>query len=233
MRQPPVSPRMFRATGIGLIFGLATMTSMALAGDLLNSQWGFQTSYPDTWTVEQFTPGPLIVQGVPAGETLVNCNTTAASIAETKNMTQADINNQVNPEQLNETFWRTAIYTRVQNVKIESHGVRLHPSGIKVPEAFVSYDQTEQGVTIHARARSTIFITPGATFSITCNAIAEKYDTYSAAFAGVVDSFRMKNAIVASLSANQSYAPQRLPINLNLATYNAMIGVNTRRARMH
>jgi hypothetical protein len=101
-----------------------------------------------------------------------------------------------------------------------------------VPEAFAVYEQTEQGVTIRAKVRTTIFITPGATFSISCNAVSDKFDTYRTAFAGIVESFRARNEVVAMLSSPRPYGPQQFPLDLKRTTANALIGVNTRRAVM-
>jgi hypothetical protein len=89
---------------MGVIAGLLSMASAAWADALFNQQWGFRTTYPEGWQVQQFAPGPLVVQAIPPGETLVNCNTTAASVPETKDMTQEVINSEVAPEQLNEQF---------------------------------------------------------------------------------------------------------------------------------
>ena len=91
-------------------------------------------------------------------------------------------------------------------------------------------DQTQDGTTLHVRARTTIFITPGVSYSITCNAVSEKFDTYSTDFASAVDSFRLRNNIVAMLSAPRPRARMMAPLNLDHVSFNAPVGVNSLRA---
>jgi hypothetical protein len=230
MFKPASLHRLFTRIAFGAVAGLMSLAAVAASSELFNQQWGFVETYPDSWSLQQFRTGALVAQAVPPGETLVNCNTTAASVAETKNLSQDDINGQVNTDVMNEKFWRSAVYSRVQNVKVSSAEVRQHASGIKVPEAFASFDQTVEGATIHVRARTTIFITPGISYSITCNAVSDKFDTYSNDFAAAVDSFRLRSEIVAMLSARRPGPRVMAPLNLDQASFNVTVGVNSLRA---
>jgi hypothetical protein len=80
------------------------------------------------------------------------------------------------------------------------------------------------------RARTTIFITPGISYSITCNAVSDKFDTYGNDFAAAVDSFRLRSDIVAMLSAPRPGPRLTAPLNLDHASFNVPIGVNSLRA---
>jgi hypothetical protein len=155
-----------------------------------NQQWGFSAAYPKSWTVQQGTVGPVYVQGSPPPpEQLVNCNTTAGKVPETIGLTQAQINAQL-AAPVGEEFWLKTVYAQHADVKLASQVSRKHASGLQVQEAFVSFTQTLGAVPLRVRTRTTIFVTPGSTFSISCNALDEKFDKYKKEFAAIVESFR-------------------------------------------
>jgi hypothetical protein len=76
----------------------------------------------------------------------------------------------------------------------------------------VSYTDNLGGTPVQARTRTTIFVTPGQTFSISCNALTEKFDKYKPDFAAIIESFRP--GIPASVDA----APPANPDLLRVAT---------------
>ena len=188
----------------------AASVAAAASSEVTNAQWGFRTTYPGSWIVQQGTAGPIYVSAAPpAPETLVRCNTTAEKNQETKAYTQAKLNEGLR-ESMGADFWSKQVFSRFQNVKIESHAARRHPAGIQVQQAVASYDDQVQGQTVRGRTSTTIFVTPGATFSISCNAQAGKYAKYKNAFAGIVDSFRL--ADTNSVDAVQTGAPALSPV---------------------
>lgn len=216
------------AATLAMIF---VLTTSAPAESVVNDQWGFTIDYPAGWNVAQSPIGPVYVEAVPAApETQVNCKTTAVKVPATEKMSQEDINKDVANEEIwSEDFWRKAVYGRFNNVEFESHSVRAHPSGIRTPEAVASYDDTTVTPMVRAKTRSVAFITPGATFSVSCNAAAEKFERYRQDFAAIIDSFRMKRDIIASLSARR---PGMLPvvrIDLRQTAASASAGVSVRR----
>lgn len=183
-----------------IILGFVGLAMMGLhqsvaapAVEIKNAQWGFRSTYPAGWVVQQGSTGPIYVSAAPpAPETLVRCNTTAETVAETQVISQARLNaglsTPVPPE-----FWSQQVFGRFQKVKVESNGSRLHPSGVQVQEAVVSYDDLVSGKTVRGRTSTTIFVTPGATFSLSCNAQVEKFTKYKTDFAAIVASFRVKD----------------------------------------
>lgn len=185
----------------------AVAASILLAGSaaaetVVNDQWGFAIDVPAGWEVRQGVGGPVYVEAVPAApEMQVICKATAAKVPTTEKMSQEDINKEVANESIwSEDFWRGVVYQKFNNVEFESHGVRAHPSGIPTPEAVVTYDDTTVSPMVRAKTRTVVFITPGATFSVSCNAIVEKFERYRQNFASIIDSFRLKRDIIAAIN---------------------------------
>jgi hypothetical protein len=182
----------------------AASVAAAASNEVTNSQWGFRTTYPASWVVQQGTAGPIYVSAAPpAPETLVRCNTTAEKSDETRTYTQSKLNEGLG-QSMGADFWSKQVFGRFQNVQIESHASRRHPSGIQVQQAVASYDDQVQGETVRGRTSSTIFVTPGATFSISCNAQAGKYAKYKNDFAKLVDSFRLSDTNTVDAGATAS-----------------------------
>jgi hypothetical protein len=168
--------------------------------------------------VVQGTAGPIYVSAAPpAPETFVRCNTTAETIDATRLIPQTKLNQELS-QPVGPEFWSTRVFGRFQNVTVESHGTRRHPSGIQVQEAVVSYDENVGGEVKRGRTQSTIFVTPGSTFGISCNAEAPKYAKYKSAFAAIANSFRpsdanMVNAMppVAPMATTVSFSDVLMP----------------------
>lgn len=176
-----------------ILFAATAAVSVGPVIEIANAQWGFRTSYPSTWVVQQGTAGPVYVSAAPpAPETLVRCNTTAEKIEQTKTLTQTYMNEQL-AASFGEKFWSEQVFARFKNVKVESHASSAHNSGIRVQTAIVAYDDSLEGKPVRGRTQSTIFMTPGASYSISCNAEAQKFAKYKIDFAGIVNSFRLSN----------------------------------------
>lgn len=208
---------MLKRLAIAAVALVSVASAVAAPNTYRNEKWGFSAVYPAGWIVGELNQGALAVTAIaPPPEVGVTCNTTAESIAMTQKMTQTEINKQ-NTEPFPPQFWLTTVYNRFANIAIERSGQRVHPSGISVQESIAAFDTVEGGQTLRAKAQTTIFITPGTTYSMTCITLASKFEKYRKDFASTIDSFRKGRG---DLSADVNAAAPAVVnvLNLNMTT---------------
>jgi hypothetical protein len=204
---------MLKQFAVAAVAALSIGSALAAPNTYRNEKWGFNAVYPAGWIVGEMNQGALAVTAVaPPPEVGVTCNTTAESIAMTKKMTQSEINKQ-NSEPFPPQFWLTTVYSRFADIAIERSGQRIHPSGIAVQESIAAFNTVEGGQTFRAKAQTTIFITPGTTFSMTCITLESKFEKYRKDFAATIDSFRKGRG---DLSADANAAAPSVVNVLNL-----------------
>lgn len=206
---------MLKRLAVAALAALTVASALAAPNAYRNKKWGFNAVYPKGWIVGELNQGAVVVTAVaPPPEVGVTCNTTAEAIAVTQKMTQSEINKQ-NNDPFPPQFWLTTIYSSFSNIVFERSGRRLHPSGIAVQESIAAFDIAESGQSLRAKAQTTIFITPGTTYSMTCITLAPKFEKYRKDFAATIESFRKGRGDL-SADANAAAPSVINVLNLNL-----------------
>jgi hypothetical protein len=172
----------------GLTVATLAIAAAAYAAEFRSKTWGFTTTYPETWIYREFPQELVTVRAIPKDVQLVNCNTTANEEKNTATFKQDELNTLL-AKPMGKLEW-AQIYSRFTNVDVQRTGNKLHPSGVRVQEAVATYDEALGETVLRVKTWTTLFVTPGVIYSISCNAIIDRYDAYQPDFNKIVESFR-------------------------------------------
>jgi hypothetical protein len=169
-------------------FGASVLALSALAAqNYVDPKYGFTVSFPDGWLVVAQSDAGGTVAGV-LNEPRTVCVASVTENPTSKGASQAAIDAELR-QPFGAEFWREQAAASGPTAKVESHGVRVHPSGRPVQEAVLSEQAAPQGA---ARRTSmmTVMATPGQVHLILCMTGSESLGLMKPAMVAVADSYR-------------------------------------------
>lgn len=173
---------------LACVLGTAVVALPAMAAQsYVDPKYGFTISFPDGWVVVAERGASGTVAGVLAEPRTV-CVAAVTENAATKGATQSAIDAELK-QPFGQTFWQGQASASGAAAKVETHGVRVHPSGRPVQEAVLSEPVAPSG-SARRTSMMSVMATPGQVHLILCMTGSESWGLMKPAMAAVADSYR-------------------------------------------
>lgn len=168
--------------------GVSVLAFSALAAQpYVDPKYGFTISFPDGWIVVAQSAAGGMVAGV-LNEPRTVCVASVTENAASKGAAQSAIDAELR-EPFGAEFWREQAVASGPTAKVESHGVRAHPSGRPVQEAVLS-EAIAEGSPARRTSLMSVIATPGQVHFILCMTGSESLALMKPVMTTVADSYR-------------------------------------------
>jgi hypothetical protein len=174
----------------------------AAAEPTRNEKFGLEIAFPEKWLVGSGEEPLLMMSRSSDPVSLANCVATGEQIADTRSLTQAQLNEGLSAP-FGEEFWRQIYANAGLKADVKSQSARKHPSGVTIQEAYFDLGKEGAPATSKMSVQQAIFVRPGYTVTLACSARTGVYPNHKKTLSDVIDSVRFfpPSAPVASVDA--------------------------------